>query len=118
VSDSPALATVPAQSFFDIDVRIARVLECEEFPQARRPAYRLLLDVGPLGVRRSSARLTDLYRPADLVGTLVVAVVNLPPRQVGPVASEVLILGAYQDGTGRVTLLRPEHPCSPGDRVG
>ena len=76
------------------------------------------VDFGPLGVRRSSARLTDRYRPEDLEGRLVIAVVNLPPRQVGPVLSEVLILGAYERGSEAVALLAPDGDCVPGDRIG
>jgi tRNA-binding protein len=104
--------------FAALDIRIGQVVECREFPQARSPAYRLLVDFGPLGRRTSSARITDLYRPADLLGTLVVAVVNLPPRQIGPVRSEVLVLGAFEQGSTRVALLRPDGDCRPGDRVG
>jgi tRNA-binding protein len=78
----------------------------------------MVVDFGPLGERRSSARLTDLYRPSDLVGRLVIGVVNLPARQIGPVRSEVLILGAYQRDTGHVVLLKPDIDCSPGDRIG
>jgi tRNA-binding protein len=117
VTSAPA-APVSAQHFFDLDIRIGRVLECETFAQARRPAYRMIIDFGELGQRRSSARLTDLYTPAELVGTLVVAVVNLPPRQVGPLRSEVLVLGAYEQGTPAVALLRPDGNCRPGDRIG
>ncbi len=118
MSDAPPAATVDARQFFDIDIRVGRVVECEPFPQARRPAYRMVIDFGELGVRRSSARLTDNYAPAELVGSLVVGVVNLPPRQIGPVRSEVLILGAYQHGGETVTLLRPDGDCQPGDRIG
>jgi tRNA-binding protein len=78
----------------------------------------MVIDFGELGQRRSSARLTDLYAPDELVGTLVVAVVNLPPRQVGPLRSEVLVLGAYAQGTPAVALLRPDGDCRPGDRIG
>ncbi len=78
----------------------------------------MLIDFGELGARRSSARLTDNYTPEELVGTLVVGVVNLPPRQIGPVRSEVLVLGAYQRGTDTVALLRPDGDCQPGDRIG
>jgi tRNA-binding protein len=117
VTESPA-APVSAQHFFDVDIRVGRVLECETFAQARRPAYRMVIDFGELGQRRSSARLTDLYAPDELVGTLVVAVVNLPPRQVGPLRSEVLVLGAYAQGTPAVALLRPDGDCRPGDRIG
>ena len=115
---SEALREVPADTFFNVDIRVGRVVSCEAFPEARRPAYRLSVDFGPLGVRRSSARLTDRYRPEDLEGRLVVAVVNLPPRQVGPVRSEVLVLGAYERGGEAVALLAPDGNCEPGDRIG
>ncbi|MDQ6847200.1 MAG: tRNA-binding protein [Candidatus Dormibacteraeota bacterium] len=114
----PEQPTVAAEQFFDLDMRVGRVLECETFPGARQPAYRMLLDFGELGQRRSSARLTDNYTPEQLIGTLVVAVVNLPPRQIGPVRSEVLVLGAYQHGTHAVAVLRPDGDCQPGDRIG
>ena len=113
-----ALPEVPPDTFFNVDIRVGRVVSCEPFPEARRPAYRLTVDFGPLGVRRSSARLTDRYRPQDLEGRLVVAVVNLPPRQIGPVRSEVLILGAYERGGDAVALLAPDGDCQPGDRIG
>jgi tRNA-binding protein len=118
MTETPEPLTVAAQQFFDLDIRVGRVVECEPFPQARRPAYRMLIDFGKAGTRRSSARLTDHYTPEQLVGTLVVGVVNLPPRQVGPVRSEVLVLGAYERGTAAVALLRPDGNCRPGDRIG
>jgi tRNA-binding protein len=114
----PASLAVPAQQFFDIDIRVGRVVECEHFPEARQPAYRMVIDFGELGQRRSSARLTDNYTPEELVDTLVVAVVNLPPRQIGPLRSEVLVLGAYRHGGTTVSLLRPDGDCLPGDRIG
>ena len=106
------------ENFLALDIRVGRVIDCATFPQARRPAYRMVIDFGPLGMRTSSARLTDNYTPDELVGTLVVAVLNLPPRQVGPVRSEVLVLGAYQRDSQRVALLRPDLDCAPGDRIG
>ncbi|HWW09828.1 MAG TPA: tRNA-binding protein [Candidatus Acidoferrales bacterium] len=112
------LPEVPAEQFFAVDIRVGRVVSCEPFPEARKPAYRMVVDFGPLGTRRSSARLTDLYKPEDLVGRLVAGTVNLPPRQIGPVRSESLILGAYQHGSEEVVLLTPERDCSPGDRIG
>lgn len=112
------LPEIPADIFFSVDIRVGRVVSCEAFPEARQPAYRLTVDFGPLGVRRSSARVTDRYRPEYLEGRLVVAVVNLPPRQIGPVRSEVLVLGAYERGSGAVALLAPDGDCEPGDRVG
>ena len=117
--DSAAASpTIPAQAFFDVDMRVGRVVSCEDFPDARNPAYKLTIDFGPLGTSRSSARLAALYRPQDLVGRLVIGVVNLPPRQIGPVRSEVLVLGAYRAGTDAVVLLRPDSDCEPGDRIG
>ena len=109
---------VAPEQFFAVDIRVGRVVRCEPFPQARKPAYRLLIDFGPLGTRQSSARIVDLYRPADVEGTLVCAVVNFPPRQVGPVRSEVLVLGTYVRGTDVVGLLRPDGDVQPGDRIG
>jgi tRNA-binding protein len=110
--------TVPADTFFSVDMRVGRVLTCETFPEARTPAYRMTVDFGPLGVRRSSARLTDRYEADELVGRLVIGVVNLPPRQIGPVRSEVLVLGAYERGSEVVALLSPDGECEPGDVIG
>lgn len=109
---------ISAAQFFSVDIRVGRVLTCEPFPEARRPAYRMTIDFGPLGTRRSSARLTALYTAQELVGRLVLGVVNLPPRQIGPVRSEVLVLGVYREGSDEVVLLQPERDCAPGDRVG
>ena len=99
-----------------MDLRVGRVLRVEEFPAARRPSYRLTVDFGPLGVRRSAAALARWYTRADLDGRLVVAVCNLPPRQVADMMSEVLILGAVQED-GRVVLLQPDAACLPGTRI-
>jgi len=113
------LPTVPADSFFGVDIRVGKVLSCDAFPEARRPAYRMRIDFGPLGTLQSSARLTGRYRAAELVGRLVVAVVNLPARPIGPVRSEALVLGAYRDGEDDdVVLLQPDADCSPGDPFG
>jgi tRNA-binding protein len=117
VSDAPLPEVAPEQ-FFGVDIRVGRIVTCEPFPEARRPAYKLLIDFGPLGMRRSSARLVDMYAPEDLEGTLVCGVVNFPARQVGPVRSEVLVLGTYVRGSDVVGLLRPDGDVVPGDRVG
>ena len=116
--DTAALPQIEAAQFFCVDIRVGTVLSCETFPEARLPAYRMVIDFGPLGTRSSSGRLTDHYRPEELTGSTVVAVVNLPPRQIGPVWSEVLVLGVYQENSNRVVLLRPDRPCTPGDRIG
>jgi tRNA-binding protein len=103
--------------FEKVDMRVGVVVDAQEFPEACRPAYKLRIDFGPLGVKRSSAQLTGHYRPAALVGRLVVAVVNFPPKQIGPFVSEVLVLGAYDDA-GEVVLLGPDHAVIPGSRIG
>jgi tRNA-binding protein len=103
--------------FEKVDIRVGVVTDAKAFPEARRPAYRLWIDFGPLGVKRSSAQITAHYRPEDLIGRRVVAVVNFPPKQVGPFVSEVLVLGAY-DEAGEVVLLQLERPVGPGARIG
>ena len=110
------LPTVPAAQFFAVDIRSAVVTAVEEFPEARQPAYKLRLDLGPLGERVSSAQVTS-YRPQDLIGATVVCVVNFPPRKIAGFTSEVLVLGVY-DPDGTVVLLRPDRPVPPGHRVG
>ena len=91
-------------------MRVGVVTKAEAFPEARRPAYKLEIDFGPeLGVKRSSAQITRHYRPEDLQGRHVIAVVNFPPKRIGPVVSEVLVLGAY-DAQGDVILLAPDRP--------
>jgi tRNA-binding protein len=105
------------EDFERVDMRVGVVIDAQEFPEARRPALKLSIDFGPLGVKRSSAQITDRYAPAALVGRLVVAVVNFPPKRIGPFVSEVLVLGAYGEG-GEVILLRPDFEVSPGARIG
>ena len=107
---------VSFNDFVRIDIRVGRIVEVEEFPEARRPAWKLQVDFGPeVGVKRSSAQITN-YTAQELQDRLVLAVVNFPPRQVGPVRSEVLVLGTYTDGL--VLLLSPEPGAQLGDRVG
>jgi len=98
-------------------MRVGVVVDARDFPEARRPAYKLSIDFGPLGVKRSSAQITRHYRAADLVGRQVVAVVNFPPKQIGPFVSEVLVLGAY-DEAGEVILLHPDQAVPPGSKIG
>lgn len=101
-----------------LDVRAGTVVGCEPFAEARAPAYKLWIDFGPdVGTRSSSARITELYRPEELVGRQVLGVVNLPPRQVGSFRSEVLTLGLYADG-GVVVLVGPERSVPDGSRLG
>ena len=102
--------------FLAVDMRVGRVVAVEDFPEARSPAWKLRIDFGDeIGVKRSSARITN-YTREELEGSLVVAVVNFPPRQIGPVRSEVLVLGAVEpDGT--VLILRPDGDATPGTRI-
>lgn len=109
--------TITWADFEKVDIRAGTIVDAQPFPEARRPAYRLRIDFGPLGVKRSSAQITRYYRPEELVGRTVVAVVNFPPKQIGPFVSEVLVLGVYDDA-GEVVLLRPDRPVSPGSKVG
>jgi tRNA-binding protein len=104
--------------FDRLDIRAGTVVRCEEFPEAKVPAFKLWIDFGPsVGVKASSARLTDLYRPEDLVGRQVLGVVNFPPRQVGPFRSEVLTLGVYSDER-TVVVVAPDRPVPDGSRLG
>src|SRR5437773_4674425 len=107
---------IDISDFERVDIRVGRVLEAEPFPQARKPAYKLSIDFGPIGIRRSSAQLTAHYQPEDLRGRLVIAVMNFPPRQIGPIRSEVLVLGV-PDADGGVVLLAPTHEVPLGGRV-
>jgi tRNA-binding protein len=103
--------------FLEVDMRIGRVTAVEDFPEARRPAWKLTIDFGPeIGVKHSSAQITH-YSREELEGTLVTAVVNFPPRQIGPFMSEVLVLGALDEQRG-VVLLRPDRGAEPGARIG
>jgi tRNA-binding protein len=110
------LPAVEAEQFFAVDIRSAVVTEVADFPEARRPAYKLRLDLGPLGERTASAQITG-YTRDELLGATVVCAVNFPPRRVAGFRSEVLVLGVYVDD-GSVVLLRPDRPVPPGRRVG
>lgn len=103
--------------FERVDVRVGRIVSAEPFPEARKPAVRLTVDFGPaIGTRRSSAQLTRHYTLESLPGRLVVAVVNFPPKQIGPMRSEVLVLGV-PDENGEVVLLSPERDVPLGGRM-
>jgi tRNA-binding protein len=103
--------------FESIDIRVGRIVRAQAFPEARKPAFKLTIDFGPgIGVRRSSAQLTARYRTDELAGRLVLAVVNLPPRQIGPFVSEVLTLGV-PDEHGEVALLVPDADVPIGGRM-
>jgi len=103
--------------FLKVDIRVGTIVRAEPFPQARKPAFKLVIDFGPgIGEKRSSAQITRHYTPESLVGRQVLAVVNFPPRQIGPMMSEVLTLG-LPDAEGEVVLLRPDLPVPDGGRM-
>jgi len=103
--------------FTKVELRVGRVLNAEHFPEARKPAYKLQIDFGPeIGIRKSSAQITALYRPQDLLGKLVVAVVNFPAKQIGPIISECLVAG-FHNAEGQVSLCVPEHEVPLGTKL-
>ena len=111
------LQQIEWDDFIKVELRVGRVLSAEPFPQARKPAYILQVDFGAdLGVRKSSAQVTGLYRPDELVGRLVVAVLNFPDKQVGPLMSECLVTG-FHDADGNVALWVPDRDVPLGTRL-
>ncbi|HEV7719425.1 MAG TPA: tRNA-binding protein [Arsenicitalea sp.] len=109
--------TIGFEDFLKVDIRAGTVVEARPFPEARKPAYILLIDFGPeIGMKKSSAQITVHYTPETLVGRQVMAVVNFPPRQIGPVRSEVLTLG-YEDEAGAIVLAAVDRPVPNGQRL-
>jgi len=101
--------------FEKVDIRVGTIIEAEPFPEARKPAYKLKIDFGPLGIKRSSAQITDRYDIKALAGRKIAAVVNFAPKQIGPVLSDVLVLGAITDSG--VALLNVDHWAENGTRI-
>jgi len=109
--------TIAYENFAQVDIRVGTIVAADPFPEARRPAYRLSMDFGPeIGIKRSSAQLTDRYRYDALVGRQVAAVVNFAPRQIGRFMSEVLVLG-FPDQAGAVVLIGPDQPVPNGGKL-
>ena len=103
--------------FMKVDIRVGTIVDAQPFPEARRPAFKLWVDLGPdLGVRKTSAQITQRHRLDELVGRQVAAVVNFPPKQIGPFMSEMLVLG-FPDENGQVVLISPSQPVPNGGRL-
>lgn len=112
------MSEITWSDFEKVEMHIGTIVQAMEFPEARKPAIKLIIDFGPeIGQRKSSAQITDFYSPESLLNTQVVAVTNFPPKQIGNWKSECLVLGAV-DKDKRVTLLRPQQECENGLRVG
>ena len=109
--------TISYEDFAKVDIRVGRILQAEEFPKARKPAYKLRIDFGPeIGTKNSSAQITRYYKPQDLVGKLVLGVVNFPPRQIATFFSEVLTLGVIL-GDGDICLVHPDRDVPLGSPI-
>ncbi len=104
------------EHFKKVDIRAGKIIKVDDFPKARKPAYKLWIDFGELGVKKSSAQITKLYRKNDLVGRLIIAVTNFSPRQIGDFMSEVLVLGVVVDDD-KVVLVQPDSEVPPGKRI-
>lgn len=109
--------TITFDDFLKLDIRVGTIVEVQSFPEARKPAYKLTIDFGPeIGIKKSSAQLVDLYKPDDLQNRQVAAVINFPPRQIGPFMSEVLTLG-FPDENGKVVLIGPDRKIPNGGKL-
>ncbi len=104
------------EHFEKVDIRAGKIIKVDDFPKARKPAYKLWIDFGELGVKKASAQITKLYRKDDLVGKFIIAVTNFPPRQIGDFMSEVLVLGVVVDDD-KVVLVQPDSEVPPGKRI-
>jgi len=108
--------TITYDDFEKVDMRVGKIIKAEDFLKARKPAYKLWIDFGELGVKKSSAQITKLYNKEDLIGRYVIAVVNFPPKQIGDFMSEVLVLGSLSD-EDEVALIQPDRQVPLGKRI-
>jgi len=109
--------SITYDDFLAVDIRVGTIIEINDFPEARRPAYKLVIDFGEeIGIKKSSAQITALYTAKQLIGKQICAVVNFPPKQIGPFMSEVLVTG-FSDTNGDITLIEPNHTVPNGARL-
>ncbi|BAZ01263.1 export-related chaperone CsaA [Tolypothrix tenuis PCC 7101] len=113
-NDKPKQITY--EDFEKVEIRVGKVIQVEDFPAARKPAYKLWIDFGDLGIKKSSAQITKLYQPENLLNKLILAVTNFPPRQIADFMSEVLVLGVVLDD-GEVVLIQPDRDVTLGQRI-
>ena len=111
------MSEISWDDFAKVDMRVGTILEVDDFPEARNPAYKLKIDFGELGIRKSSAQITSLYSKEELIGKQIIAVVNFPKKQIGPFMSECLVMGVYGEGKD-VILLQPTGKTENGWKVG
>ncbi|BDI15755.1 tRNA-binding protein [Nostoc cf. commune SO-36] len=110
------MGQVTYDDFEKVEIHIGKIIKVEEFPKAKKPAYKLWIDFGDLGIKKSSAQITKLYKQEELINRLILAVTNFPPRQVANFISEVLVLGVVLDG-GEVVLIQPDRDVAVGKRI-
>ncbi len=109
--------TITIEDFQKVDIRVGNIVAVEDVPKARKPVYKVTIDFGPLGVKTSGAGIASHYSKEELLGRQIVGVINFPPRQIADLTSEVLLLGALEED-GRILLLHPDKPATPGSRIG
>ncbi|MEW4468153.1 tRNA-binding protein [Parasphingorhabdus sp. JC815] len=115
--EAPVCDTIDFDQFLSVDIRVGQIIQAHPFPEARKPAFKLVIDFGPvIGIKRSSAQITENYRLEDLLNRQVAAVVNFPPRQIGKFMSEVLTLG-FPDASGHIVLFKPDVDVPLGSRL-
>ncbi|MBD2678708.1 MULTISPECIES: tRNA-binding protein [Nostoc] len=110
------MAQVSFEDFDKVEINVGKIIKIEEFPKAKKPAYKLWIDFGDLGIKKSSAQITKLYQPTELIGRLILAVTNFSPRQIADFISEVLVLGVVLDD-GEVVLIQPDRDVPLGKRI-
>jgi len=110
------MAQINFEDFEKVEIHVGKIIKVEEFPKAKKPAYKLWIDFGDLGIKKSSAQITKLYEPTELIGKLILAVTNFSPRQIADFISEVLVLGVVLDD-GEVVLIQPDRDVALGKRI-